>query len=34
MQFGISESKLKSMLFRTRNKLKVYLEKEGILYEQ
>ena len=33
-QLGISESKLKSILFRTRNKLKVYLEKEGILYEQ
>lgn len=33
-QFGISESKIKSMLFRTRNKLKAYLEKEGILNEQ
>lgn len=32
-KFGISESKVKSMLFRTRNKLKIYLEKEGILYE-
>ncbi len=29
-QFGISESKVKSMLFRLRNKLKCYLEKEGV----
>lgn len=29
-QFGYSESKIKSMLFRTRNQLKLYLEKEGI----
>ena len=29
-QLGISESKVKSSLFRTRNKLKIYLEKEGI----
>ena len=29
-QFGISESKVKSMLFRTRNRLRQYLEKEGI----
>jgi len=28
--FGFSESKVKSMLSRTRNKLKTYLEKEGI----
>ena len=28
--FGISESKVKSKLFRTRKKLKIYLEKEGI----
>lgn len=27
---GISESKVKSSLFRTRNKLRTYLEKEGI----
>lgn len=31
--FNISESKVKSSLFRTRNKLRVYLEKEGIKYE-
>lgn len=30
MQYGISESKVKSMLFRTRNDLKNYFEKEGI----
>ena len=28
--FQMSESKVKSMLFRTRNKLRIYLEKEGI----
>lgn len=28
--FGFSESKVKSMLFHTRNKLKAFLEKEGI----
>lgn len=28
-QFGYSESKIKSMLFRTRNKLRMMLEKEG-----
>ena len=28
--FGFSESKVKSMLSRTRSKLKTYLEKEGI----
>lgn len=28
---GFSESKIKSMLFRTRNKLKVHLKKEGLL---
>lgn len=28
-RFGISESKVKSSLFRTRNKLKVYLRKGG-----
>lgn len=30
LQFGITDSKVKSILFRTRNKLKAYLEKEGI----
>lgn len=29
VRFGISESKVKSSLFRTRNKLKFYLQKEG-----
>ena len=29
-RFTIGESKVKSMLFRTRNKLKTYLEKEGV----
>ena len=29
-RFGFSESKLKSMLFHTRNKLKEYLIKEGV----
>lgn len=29
--FGMSESKVKSCLFRTRNKLKEYFEKEGII---
>ena len=29
-QFGFSESKVKSMLSRTRNKLKTHLQKEGI----
>ncbi len=29
-RFKMSESKVKSMLFRTRKKLKLYLEKEGI----
>lgn len=29
-RFGVSESKVKSQLFRTRNKLKLHLEKEGI----
>lgn len=28
--FGISESKVKTTLFRTRNKLKQHLEKEGV----
>jgi RNA polymerase sigma-70 factor (ECF subfamily) len=29
-RYQMSESKVKSMLFRTRNKLRAYLEKEGI----
>ncbi len=29
-KFGYSESKLKSILFRTRKKLRVYLEKKGV----
>jgi RNA polymerase sigma-70 factor (ECF subfamily) len=29
-RFSMSESKVKSMLFRTRNKFKLYLEKEGV----
>jgi len=29
-RFQMSESKVKSMLFRTRSKLRIYLEKEGI----
>jgi RNA polymerase sigma factor (sigma-70 family) len=30
-QYGMSESKVASMLFRSRNELKLYLEKEGII---
>lgn len=30
-RFQMSESKVKSMLFRTRNKLKTYLENEGVI---
>lgn len=30
-QFGMSESKIKSILFRMRKKLKKYLEKEGVV---
>ena len=30
-RFQMSESKVKSMLFRTRNKLKSYLENEGVI---
>lgn len=30
-QFGLSESKVKSILFRMRKKLKKFLEKEGVL---
>lgn len=33
-RFGFSESKVKSMLRRTREKLKRYLEKEGITHEE
>ncbi|MDD5945854.1 MAG: sigma factor-like helix-turn-helix DNA-binding protein, partial [Clostridia bacterium] len=29
-RYGVSESKVKSSLFRTRNALRVHLEKEGI----
>ncbi len=29
-KFGISESKVKSVLFRTRNKLRVYLTEKGV----
>lgn len=29
-RYGISESKVKTNLFRTRNKLRAYLEKEGV----
>ena len=31
---GVSEEKIKSSLFRTRNRLKSILEKEGVLYEK
>lgn len=30
-RFQMSESKVKSMLLRTRNKLKIYLKKEGVI---
>ena len=30
-KFGFSQSKTKSMLFRTRQKLKAHLEKEGFV---
>ena len=30
-RFGFSQSKVKSMLLRTRNKLRIYLKKEGII---
>ena len=29
-RYGISESKVKTNLFRTRNKLRAYLESEGM----
>ena len=32
-QFGYSESKVKSMLFRTRGKLLDYLKEEGVFIE-
>lgn len=32
-QYDMSESKVKSILFRLRKQLKVHLEKEGFLYE-
>ena len=32
-QFGFSQSKVKSMLHRTRKKLRVYLKKEGVYDE-
>lgn len=31
LRFNMSISKIKSMLFRTRNKLKIYLEKEDVV---
>lgn len=31
LEFGFSESKIKSMLFRIRNELRFYLEKEGLI---
>ena len=31
--FGFSESKIKSMLWRSRGKLRRYLEKEGYCFE-
>lgn len=33
-QYGISEEKIKSILFRLRKQLKKHLEKEGIIYEE
>lgn len=33
LQFGFSQSKVKSMLYRTRGKLLKYLEKEGVFDE-
>ena len=33
-EYSMSESKVKSMLFRTRNELKKHLEKEVLSYEQ
>lgn len=33
VQFGFSQSKVKTMLYRTREKLKKYLEQEGYLVE-
>ena len=34
LRYGVSESKVKVRLFRTRNALKDYLVKEGFLYER
>ena len=31
IRFGMSESKVKSLLFRIRSKLKIHLEKEGVI---
>lgn len=33
-QYGISEEKIKSVLFRLRKQLKSHLEKEGMIYEK
>ncbi len=33
-RFGFNESRVKSMLFRSRKKLKTYLEKEGLFFER
>lgn len=33
-RFNMSQSKVKSLLFRTRNKLRIYLESEGFIYEK
>ena len=33
-RFGFSESKVKSMLKRTRDRLKAHLIKEGLIYER
>ena len=30
-RFGMRESRVKSMMFRTRNKLRDYLEAEGVI---
>lgn len=34
VQYGISEEKIKSILFRLRKQLKSHLEKEGMIYEK
>lgn len=33
-RYGMSQSKVKSLLLRTRNKLKIYLIQEGFMYER